>query len=724
MQRFRFVSRLITAAGYRGWVVLLDEVELIGRYSLLQRAKSYAEVARWVRGDRDDPDAPIGAVLTTVDDFEAQVLVGKNDLELIPKRLRMKQTTEHELLAGLAETGMRVIERDQIRLQPPDRDELDRTYTKLKQIHAEAFGWDPPDVEGLERLPSNRMRQYVRAWINEWDLRRLDPSYLPDIAASEVVVDLSDDHADSDDSPSPAGLTRAGRGRRRGRDRRRGARSARSATRCGRAGRVSITAADVRRVVHRHPHRFQVDGGEPARWWSTADALPAPADARARRSANATAGLELYQLAARSARPRGAGAGRSGRGRGGHRHRQDDGRRGRRASPNSTRGGQVLVLVPTRELADQWTRSSPATVPATARIGRLGDGHRDDLGHHDIVVAVVNSARDADLRPRRPGGLLVADECHRYGTDANRVALHAPFPRRLGLSATYARADDAHLTWLDPYFGGTCYRIGYERAIRDGIIAPFTVTLRGVELTPVETGRLRRPHRPPVGGPGAAHRRRRSCRRSRPVPSSPPWPASPAASTARRPSPPAVPGRPPAASPVARRHHRQDRVRWTVAHTGPRASASGPSCSPRASPPPSTPPLGCASRGLPAAAIHSHLDAHRASRRPGPLRCRGAARGHRSAGARRRRRRPGRRPRRHPRRQPQPPPDDPTDGPRAAPQARRPDRPASSSSTPSGPSKTPRSARTRGSSTRSPPSPTAVQVFGPDHPPDLDVNGG
>ena len=177
IQRFRFVPRLIAAAGYRGWVVLLDEVELIGRYSLLQRAKSYAEVARWVRGDRDDPDAPIGAVLTTVDDFEAQVLVGKNDLELIGKRLRQKGTTENELLAGLAEMGMRVIERDQIRLQPPDRDELDATYAKLKQVHASAFGWDPPDVEGLERLPSNRMRQYVRAWINEWDLRRLDPSY-------------------------------------------------------------------------------------------------------------------------------------------------------------------------------------------------------------------------------------------------------------------------------------------------------------------------------------------------------------------------------------------------------------------------------------------------------------------------------------------------------------------------------------------------------------------
>jgi hypothetical protein len=193
LERFRFVPRLMQAAGYHGWVVLLDEVELIGRYPLLQRAKSYVEVARWVKGDREDPAAPLCAVLTTVDDFEAQVLVNKNDTELIPKRLRMKGTAEFDLLAGQAETGMRVMGRDQIRLQPPDRDALDRTYTKLKAIHAGAFGWDPPDVEGLERLPSNRMRQYVRAWINEWDLRRLDPDYVPDIAVTEVVLDLTED---------------------------------------------------------------------------------------------------------------------------------------------------------------------------------------------------------------------------------------------------------------------------------------------------------------------------------------------------------------------------------------------------------------------------------------------------------------------------------------------------------------------------------------------------
>jgi hypothetical protein len=192
VQRFRFLSRLVQAAGHRGWVVLLDEAELIGRYSTLQRAQSYAELARWVRGDRDDPAAPLASVLTTVDDFETQVLVGKNDVELIPKRLRAKGTAQDELLAGLAETGMRIIEHDQVQLHPPGRAELDRTYAQLKQIHADAYGWQPPDTPGLERLPSNRMRQYVRAWINEWDLRRLDPAYDPQTVTAELGVDLSE----------------------------------------------------------------------------------------------------------------------------------------------------------------------------------------------------------------------------------------------------------------------------------------------------------------------------------------------------------------------------------------------------------------------------------------------------------------------------------------------------------------------------------------------------
>jgi hypothetical protein len=45
--RFQFISRLILAAGYKGWILLIDEAEIVGRYSFKQRTKSYAEMARW-----------------------------------------------------------------------------------------------------------------------------------------------------------------------------------------------------------------------------------------------------------------------------------------------------------------------------------------------------------------------------------------------------------------------------------------------------------------------------------------------------------------------------------------------------------------------------------------------------------------------------------------------------------------------------------------------------
>ena len=96
-------------------------------------------------------------------------------------------------MAALAEAGMRHIEHDMLLLETPDDEELNRAYGTLKRLHADAFGWSPPDVAGLERLGATRMRQYVRAWINEWDLIRLDPEFRPESVAADVTSDYSED---------------------------------------------------------------------------------------------------------------------------------------------------------------------------------------------------------------------------------------------------------------------------------------------------------------------------------------------------------------------------------------------------------------------------------------------------------------------------------------------------------------------------------------------------
>ncbi|NMO54846.1 DUF2791 family P-loop domain-containing protein [Actinoplanes sp. TBRC 11911] len=187
-QRLRFAARLLAAAGSPGWLVLFDEVELIGRYSLLQRAKSYAELARWMRGE-NGRGVPLATVLAMTDDYEAAVITGRNDRHVVPEKLRAKGTPESAELATAAELGMRIIDRETYLLTPPDDTELKQVYARLRDLHGQAFGWQPPEVTGLERLGATRMRQYVRAWINEWDLVRLDPGYRPETETIEVASD-------------------------------------------------------------------------------------------------------------------------------------------------------------------------------------------------------------------------------------------------------------------------------------------------------------------------------------------------------------------------------------------------------------------------------------------------------------------------------------------------------------------------------------------------------
>jgi hypothetical protein len=129
------------------------------------------------------------------DDFDEAVLTGKGDRDYLPGKLRSKSSAEWDETATLAEAGMRHIERDMVQLAPPDDAELDRAYATLKRLHGEAFSWSPPDVAGLERLGATRMRQYVRAWINEWDLVRLDPRFRPQTVVVQIAVDYGEDSA-------------------------------------------------------------------------------------------------------------------------------------------------------------------------------------------------------------------------------------------------------------------------------------------------------------------------------------------------------------------------------------------------------------------------------------------------------------------------------------------------------------------------------------------------
>jgi len=193
IQRFKFVSRMIAAAGFSGWFLLLDEVELIGRYSFLQRARSYAEVARLSNKLQDEGIPCMTSILAITKDFEEAVLEGRNDRERVPGKLRASSFPAHLAIASQAERGMRLISRERLTLRPPDQGQLLQSYLKTKATHASAYGWSPPDAGSPERLVSTPMRTFVRFWINEWDLRRAYPDYSPHIVVAELHPSYQED---------------------------------------------------------------------------------------------------------------------------------------------------------------------------------------------------------------------------------------------------------------------------------------------------------------------------------------------------------------------------------------------------------------------------------------------------------------------------------------------------------------------------------------------------
>ena len=162
------------------------------------------------------------------------------------------------------------------------------------------------------------------------------------------------------------------------------------------------------------------------------------------------------------------------------------------------RGRFVLVVVPSRVLMEQWhgrltvalpdARASGgwATAAATSRTPVTCSSRR-----------ATRPPRTSRFRPGTNGGLLIADECHGMGGRILRRALLPQYEERLGLTATLERSDDAVTELLLPYFGGICYRYGFEQAIADGVCARPRVAFVGVAL--VGRGARRVPRRSSSG---------------------------------------------------------------------------------------------------------------------------------------------------------------------------------------------------------------------------------
>jgi superfamily II DNA or RNA helicase len=157
---------------------------------------------------------------------------------------------------------------------------------------------------------------------------------------------------------------------------------------------------------------------------------------------------------------------------------------------------RVAVVVPQINLMNQWYDEilELGNLPESS-VARLG-GEFDGNFHSGtrILLGVVNSMRNslATLVEQADVGgelLLIADECHHYGSQANSRIFQTERAYSLGLSATPERSDmeegyDGSL--LGEELGNIIYELTLEDALELGIVPPYRIAHYGLPMTAAE----------------------------------------------------------------------------------------------------------------------------------------------------------------------------------------------------------------------------------------------
>ena len=129
---FSFLSRLFRLMGYNGWVILIDETELIGRLSKKARLNAYRNMAQFLL-----PDGRLEGIYTLFAlgaSYTEDVIETKHDYENLEEIYSEQQEP--------VRTVLNLITRAQ-QLAPLTDSEIREVLKKIQVFHGRAYDWNP-----------------------------------------------------------------------------------------------------------------------------------------------------------------------------------------------------------------------------------------------------------------------------------------------------------------------------------------------------------------------------------------------------------------------------------------------------------------------------------------------------------------------------------------------------------------------------------------------------
>lgn len=152
---------------------------------------------------------------------------------------------------------------------------------------------------------------------------------------------------------------------------------------------------------------------------------------------------------------------------------------------------RTVVLVPSKELAEQNAAKLRAMLPAGLRVGYYSASLKQKAPDADVIVATIGSIyKHAHLI----GNIkcVVIDECHRVGTDGADTGQYRKFLsdlsalceyRCVGYTATEFRGDGLWLTaGKHPFFDGIACKVHIRELLDAGHLAPLVLPPEGTSV--------------------------------------------------------------------------------------------------------------------------------------------------------------------------------------------------------------------------------------------------
>lgn len=178
---FSFMGHLFTQMGYHGWVILIDETELMGRLGKKARLNAYRNMARFLL-----PEPSLEAVFSIFAlsaSYVEDVIEGKREHE----NLEAVYPEEPEPIRTVLDLLVKSPQ-----LAPLTKEEIQQVLYKIQEFHGKAYAWtpnlSPATLLGATQSGGYLLRTKIRAAIEF-----LDQLYQYGKAGKTVINELGEE---------------------------------------------------------------------------------------------------------------------------------------------------------------------------------------------------------------------------------------------------------------------------------------------------------------------------------------------------------------------------------------------------------------------------------------------------------------------------------------------------------------------------------------------------